>query len=1171
MRSLPAMYHTLQDATQEIHHLPIRKLLSAFALPALTLALAALPAQQAQATPPDHPNILQRPALSAKFIAFGYAGDLWIVPREGGRATRLTAGVGIEQAPVFSPDGQTLAFTGQYDGNTDVFTIPVTGGIPKRITFHPDPDYAVGWTRDGKNILFRSTRTAASRYTQLFTVPATGGQATPLPLPMAYAGDYSPDGSRIAYTPLPPAFGFDFTAYTAWGNYRGGRAGVIRITTLPGLESTLVPHQEASDFSPVYIGSDIFFLSGRNGHIGVFRYTPGSKDVTEILHNTSTDIHSLSTDGHTLIYDQLGELYTLDPKPGAKPHQVPVDVTADLPEVRPHLQNVAAEIENFSLSPEAIRIAVETHGEILTVPAKHGPVRNLTNTPGIMEREPAWSPDGQSIAFFSDEPTSPDAHPGLYSLHIVSQTGAGPAKKFPLAPEPAYYFSPKFSPDSKHIVFHDNRLHLWILDATTGKLAQVGEPNVFGGFSSSTSDTAWSPDSKWLVYPHSLPNHLHALFLYSVDTGKSTQLTDEMADAHTPAFDRNGKFLYFLASNNQGATEAGLDMSSDVYQPTQSIYALTLTAKTASPVAPETYDEKSPAEAKAKAAEKEDKTPAGEKEEAKEETEKHPSKPEPATPPKPTEIDLSGMPLEAIARRITPLPLPARFYTDLQTGKPGTIYFTESEATGRFLGAERGGTLSRWLLEGRKTEKLAEHIRQFVVNADGDKMLLVLAPEAENPEAANPSGRRPAPRMVIVPANAPPKPGDGAVSLADVEVHVDPKAEWAQMYHEVWNIERAFFYDAHFHGANTQELEQKYQPYVASIASRADLNYIFQEMLSAFSVGHLRGSGGAIPAAPRVPGGLLGADYVIRNSHYCLAKIYTGGSWSPDLKAPLSQPGLDIAVNDCILAINNEPLTAETDIQQPLEGTAGKAITLHIAGPNNERPRDITVIPIASEAALRNTDWIDANQRKVAELSGGKLAYVYLPDTAAGGFTNFNRYFFAQTNRQGVIVDERFNGGGQIADYIIEVLKRRLESFWAPRYGAIEHTPNDAIYGPKVMIANEFSGSGGDAMPWLFKYNHLGTLVGKRTWGGLVGIGSIPVLMDGGAVTSPSVAFFSPEGKWDVENHGVDPDVDIDQDPKAVAEGHDPQLEKSVSIALEQLAQHPVPQPQKPAYPHYSY
>jgi tricorn protease len=1120
------------------------------------------------------PHILQSPALSAKLIAFGYAGDLWTVPREGGRATRLTTGVGIEALPVFSPDGNTIAFSGQYDGNTDVFTIPATGGIPHRVTYHPAGDFAVGWTPDGKSILFRSNRAAYSRYTQLFTVPAAGGQATVLPLPMAYSGSYSPDAKSIAYTPLPQAFGFDYTSYVSWGNYRGGRAGTVWITTLPGLESVEVPHEVSSDFSPVFAGGKVYFLSGRHkdgnsGHIGIFCYDPATRAVTEVFHNTGTDLHSLATDGKTLIFDQLGELYLLDPAEG-KPHAVSIDVTGDLPEVRAHLKKVGDEVQNFSLSPSGLRVAFEAHGEILTVPAKHGPVRNLTNSPGSMERAPAWAPDGQSVAFFSD--ATAGGKPGLYSLHIESQTGGSAPRVIALAPEPEYYFSPVWSPDSKHISFQDEHGQQYLVDVDTARFTRVTDGGVFGGFSSQESAVAWSPDSKWLVYPKSMPNHLHALYLYELATGAATQLTSDMADASSPAFDRNGKYLYFIASNNDGATSDGLDMTSDLYTVTRSIYALSLFKTTASPIAPESDDEKSAAEVKEKARDDTDKTPAGEEDKAKEEAKKHPDEPtdksssKPDKPAEPTKIDLAGLSVEAIAARIIALPLPPRGYESLSTGKPGTLYFLESPFQQNEGGQGGAPTLNRWVLEGRKTEKLADHVAGYEVSADGEKMLVAIT-----------GGEGGMPHFFIQPANAPIKPGDGAVSTDGLEVRVDPAAEWRQMYHEVWRIERAYFYDAHFHGVDTVALEKKLAPYADAIASRADLNYIFQEMLSAFSVGHLRGYGGAIPAAAKVPGGLLGADYVIDNDRYCFSKIYTGGSWSPDVKAPLAQPGLNIHTGLCILAIDGQPLTAATDIQQALEGTAGHAITLKLGGPHStlkageDGARDVTVVPVPNEYSLRNTDWIDANQKKVDALSGGKIAYVYLPDTGAGGFSNFNRYYFAQLNKQGAIIDERFNAGGQIADYIIEVLGRHIESYWSPRFGAIEHTPNAGIYGPKVMIANEFSGSGGDALPWLFKQNKLGPLVGKRTWGGLVGIGNIPVLMDGGEVTSPSVAFFSPKGEWDVENHGVDPDVAVEQDPKAVAEGHDPQLEKAVALALEELKQHPVPQPVRPPYPVYTY
>jgi len=422
---------------------------------------------------------------------------------------------------------------------------------------------------------------------------------------------------------------------------------------------------------------------------------------------------------------------------------------------------------------------------------------------------------------------------------------------------------------------------------------------------------------------------------------------------------------------------------------------------------------------------------------------------------------------------------------------------------------------------------------------------------------------------VIAPANAPLKAGEGELNLGEMQVRVDPAAEWKQMYHEAWRIERAYFYDPHFHGVDTIAEEKKFEPYVASMGSRTDLNYVFQEMLGGFSVGHLRGSGGTIPSAKKVPGGLLGADYTIEGGHYCVAKIYTGGHWNPRVKAPLAQPGLNVKAGDCILAVNGAELSGEDDIQRLLEGTAGHAVVLRIGSSAGKDAREVTVVPAPSEAELRNIDWIEANRRKVDELSHGKLAYVYLPNTYEGGFTNFNRYYFAQLDKQGAVIDERFNGGGQVADYVIEAMKRTLMSWWSPRYGDVYRSPQAAILGPKVMIVNEVAGSGGDAMPWYFRQAKLGPLVGKRTWGGLVGIGNIPPLMDGGELTAPSFGFFNPDGQWDVENHGVQPDVEVEMDPKAVSEGHDPQLEQAVSLAMKELEEHPVPEPHRPAYPNF--
>jgi tricorn protease len=1124
------------------------------------------------APPPMEPHLLQKPALTETTIVFNYAGDLWTVDRKGGRANRLTIGVGIETAPVVSPDGRTIAFSGEYDGNTDVYTIPITGGIPKRVTYHPSADVPVAWTPDGKEIVFRSDRQATSRYAQLFEVSPQGGMAKVLPLPMAYEGQFSKDGAMIAYAPLAPAFGFNYTSYVSWGNYHGGRAGTVNVTHPADQTTVTIPHGKSSDFSPVWFGNKVYFLSDRNGPTSIFSYDPATKAVAEAMHNSGPELHSLAAGPGGLVYDQLGEIYVFEPGAG-KAHRVEIDVTGDLPEVRDRIESVSAEIDHAGISPTGVRAVFEAHGEILTVPAKKGPTRDLTNTPGAMERSPAWAPDGQSVAYFSDES-------GLYALHVASQDGSAAVKKFALNPEADYYFDPKWSPDSKKIAFYDNRLNLWMLDVTSAKLTHVGENNVFSGIQ---RDYAWSPDSKWLAYTREEDNHLHAMYLYSTTTGASTMFTGKMADARYPAFDRNGKYLYFTAGTNEGGASFGLDMTSDLLRTNRSIYALVLASDAPSPLAPESDDEKTPAAAREHSRDMGDEpvrpgarpgAAAGVGQDAPAMESPDGTKASLPLPPntRPTKVDLPG-----IEARIVALPLPPSNYADLDGGKAGGFFFLERSESGRGAGGG-GATLKRFSLEARKADTVAERVRMYALSANGEKVLLEQSRPGEMGGGAGMG--RPAPMFSIV--NATPAPagraaaapgaegGTGApLNLSDMQVRVDPKAEWRQMYHEVWRIERAYFYDPHFHGVNTVEEEKRFEPYVASIASRTDLNYVFQEMLSGFSVGHLRGNGGEIPEAKRVPGGLLGADYVITNNRYCIAKLYDGGHWNPQMTGPLTQPGLNVHVGDCIVAIGGKDVTASEDIQKPLEGTAGHAVSLRIAGSDGASGRDITVIPLRSEAALRNVDWIESNQKKVDQMSGGKLAYVYLPDTGEGGFTNWNRYYYAQNEKQGAVIDERFNAGGQVADYIIEAMKRTLLSYWSPRYGAIDRTPTASILGAKVMIANEFSGSGGDAMPFLFKQQKLGPLVGKRTWGGLVGIGAIPVLMDGGTVTSPSFGEFTNSGGWDVENRGIEPDFVVEQDPKAVAEGHDPQLEKAVALALEELQRNPVPTPKRPPYPNY--
>ena len=1098
------------------------------------LLTAALP--YAFAAPPAV-HLLQKPAMNTTHIVFSYAGDLWTVARQGGVATRLTSGAGAEANAEFSPDGATLAFSGEYDGNVDVFTVPATGGIPKRITYHPGADQLVGWTADGKRLVFRSGRDSASRYTRLFTVSTGGGLPDALPLPMAFSGSYSPDGRRMAYQPLDGGqFSTDTNNFVAWKRYRGGRASYIWLVNFADLSTQKIPRTDSNDFCPMWIGDQVYFLSDRNGPVTLFRYDPQSRQVTELIRNTGRDIIYATEGPGGIVYEQFGSIHVFDVASG-KEHIVPIEIAADLTEVRPRFQNVASQLRDPRISPTGARAVFEGHGEILTVPAEKGDIRNLTNTPGVMERTPAWSPDGRFVAYFSDES-------GEYALHVRSQTGEGPEQKIALAGKSAYYFEPRWSPDSQHVAFRDNQLHLWRVDVAAGKPTLVDTDSI----SEDAMDFNWSGDSKWIAYAKALANRFRAIHIYSLESGQSRQVTDGMSDARDPVFDRDGQYLFFTASTNFGPTTSGLDMSSDHYEVTRSIYLAVLPSDIPSPLAPES-DEEKPGEVRAQG---ESGGTGGER------GGRNGGAPAPEPPPRPVRIDF-----DRLSQRIIAVPLPARNYRQLATGKAGQLYIMEAGSGGG------GATLSKYDLKTRKLDKLTDGVASFDLSANGEKMLLRL-------DGGGPGGRGGAagtdgPRYVIVSTTTPLRPGEGALRLADVEVRVDPVAEWKQMYHEVWRIERSYFYDPGLHGVDVADAEKEYEKYLDSLGSRTDLNYIFREMISDMSVGHLRGGGGDIPKARSVPGGLLGADYEIANGRYRFKTIYTGESWNPQAQAPLAAPGLNVSPGDYLLEVNGIPLTGDDDVSRVLENTAGKRVRIRVsADPSGAESREMTVVPVASETGLRNIAWIESNRRKVTELSGGKLAYVYLPDTAQGGLTAFTRYYFAQSDKDGAVIDERFNSGGQAADYFIETMSRPLEGWWSPRYGAMYRTPAASVLGPKVMIINESAGSGGDMLPFMFRQNKLGPLVGKRTWGGLVGIGAVPPLMDGGAVTAPSFGFVNINGQWDVENKGVAPDFEVDLDPKSVAGGRDPQLERAVAIAMDQMKEKFAPKPTRPPYPNYN-
>jgi len=1081
------------------------------------------------------PLLLQSPTLSKTQVAFAFGGDIWIVNRSGGDAQRLVTGNGTLSRPIFSPDGTEIAYTGNYDGNDDVYVVTATGGEPHRITYHPAADVAVGWTNDGRSILFRTLRGSYSRFEKLYTVPASGGFPTPLPLPMGVEGSYSSDGTHLAYVPGWNRRLGAIDAYVAIKHYRGGHTARVWIADLADSSVTRIPRDDSNDFDPMWIGDRIYFLSDREGPVTLFSYDTKTQQVKSLFKNEGFDIKAASAGPGGIVYEQFGSIHIFDPHSG-KSHEVSIRVAGDMPQVRPRFEKIDnTQLVHARISPTGARAVFEAHGEIVTVPAEKGDARNLTNTPGVAEREPAWSPDGKSIAYFSDES-------GEYALHVRDQSGMGAVKKIDLGKPPSFFYSPVWSPDSKKIAYNDKRLNLWYVDVdhpTPVKVATDRFDSPLQEF-----DVQWSPDSKWLTYTLQLENHMRGVYVYSLETQKATQITDGMSDAVFPVFDKNGKYLYFTASTNMGLTTGWLDMTSEDHPVTRSVYVAVLRKELPSPLAPESDEEK----ADAKKDDDADKAAAeGDKPKSAADSDKAKSKEdEKKKEPVKVQIDFDGL-----SQRILALPIPARNYYGMFAGKEGVLYLVE----GPLVEGEDGAghfAVQRFELKTRKTEKIVDNVEWVDLSFNGEKILY-----------------RQGKDWFINPAAKAPEVGKGLLKTG-VEVYVVPREEWKQMYREVWRIERDFFYDPHFHGLDIQKAEQAYAPFLDGVSSRADFNYLLGEMLANINVLHMYVSGGKHPDIATVNVGLLGADYTIDSGRYRFARVFNGENWNPQLHAPLTEPGVNVKEGEYLLAVNGRDLTSNDEIYSFFQETAGKQTVLKV-GPHADGSgsREVTVIPVESEVALRGLDWIEGNRRKVDEMSGGKLAYVYLPNTAGAGFTNFNRYYFAQVGKKGAILDERFNGGGQLADYIIDYLHRPVMSQVLTREGEAYDEPEEGIFGPKAMIINEYAGSGGDAMPWYFRKAGVGPLVGTRTWGGLVGIGNYPALIDGGAITSPRWAIYGLKGQWEVENHGIAPDIEVELDPKLVREGHDPQLERAVEVVLEELKKNPLPSYPKPPYPNY--
>jgi len=1085
------------------------------------------------------PLLLRNPALSPDRIAFLYADDIWTVARAGGEARRLTSVDSVVAGPYFSPDFSQIAYSTREHGVTSVYVMSAAGGTPRRLTWEPTGNWVRGWTPDGKAILFASMHSSHSVFQRLYKVNADGsGAPEVLPLPSAESGSFSSDGHTLAYVPV-------MQWQDAWKNYRGGQTTPVWLVDMKTLEVEKIPRENSNDSHPVWLGSTVYFLSDRNGPVSLFSYDTRTKQVQPVLENHGFDLKSVSAGPGALVYEQFGSLHLFDVATH-QDHPVTVTIQGDLPSLVPRLAKIpASEVQEVNISPGGARLVAEAHGDIFTFPAEKGDIRNLTATPGVAERDPAWSPDGKSIAYFSDAS-------GEYQLFIRDQNGLLPPKVIDLGPDASYFYSLQWSPDSKHIAFRDKHLRLWYVDVAGGKPIKI-DTGLRGSFDT-VMEVAWSPDSQWIAYSRDLESQLHAIFLYSLSTHISKQVTDGMSNAAHPAFDPNGRYFYFTASTNNGPSDAGIDLSSLDRATTNSVYVVVLARDGTSPVPPESDDEnkKKTAEDTPKADDKkpEDKTDDKKADDKKGEAKKDAFQPK----SRPTVIDLAG-----IENRILPLPIPPRNYINLRVAKSGVLFLAEGNATGR-PSAEDGPPvrgLWRFTTEKRQTEEVLIDLTGFRISADGEKLFYAreeswfVVPVGE----LKPGG----------PEGSPGKPVNNGAMWATL----DPRAQWQQMYRETWHLQRDFLYDPHLHGLNLAKIEARYRPYLDGLASRSEFTYLSNEMLGEVQVGHMFIRNPRVRDEQPKPG-LLGADYTVDHNRYRFAKIYNGQNWTPSLQAPLTLPGINIVVGEYLLAVNGRELHGTDNVDSFLDGRAGKQTVLRVGkSPDGVGARDVTVVPVDSEHGLRNFDWIESNRRKVDELSGGKIAYIYMPDTGGAGYSNFNRYFYAQLDKQGVVLDERYNGGGFIADYVVNVLGQKILSGAIERDGKPVHDPEGAIFGPKAMIINASAGSGGDAMPWYFRKANLGTLVGLKTWGGLVGIGNYPTLIDGGSVTAPRYAIFGLNGEWEVEGHGIAPDVEVEELPKDVAAGHDLQLEKAVAIVMQQLKEHPQVMPRVPAYPQF--
>ena len=1049
----------------------------------LILGSLILLAPPAWSIDPFDTRLLQQPAISAMHVAFVYDNDIWLADIDGSNARRLTAHKGHEWHPRFSPDGRRLVFNGQYQGNTDVYIVDVAGGLPRRLTWHPAADYVQGISPDGRSILFTSDRmTHTQEHRQLFQASLEGGLPTRLPLPFAAKATFSPNQEIIAYVALPEQF-------RQWKGYRGGSVSRIQLLNLTtGIQKQIAqPPTRCNDTEPMWIEDKLYFLSDRDGEFNLYSYDTTTSQMETLTHYRDFPILHAAAGGGYIIFERAGylSLFNLETK---EVYRLPIAVGADLLERRRRWSQDRKHLDSGAPSPNGDLAAFEYRGEIVTVDAARGTVRTVTRSPGVRELSPTWSPDGNTLAYFSDIS-------GEYELHLTRPGETSVFRTIPLHGA-GFYEQPTWSPDGKKLSFVDGSWSLYWVDVESGTQTQVSAAKIYGqrrGLSHS-----WSPDSRWLTYTQNTDTYYRKILLYSLEQAKSFPVTDGMSDASDPVFDTGGRYLWFLSSAVGGPVRQWFELSMTEVESTRSLNIALLREGDPSPLA---HPGARPADTTRR--------PEGE----------------------PLTIDIAGL-----GHRIVPLPNPSAHYTDLAAGQPGEVFYLQRMRGEQIADQSPTGSLHRFRLGPGSDEILFPNVETFSLSADKTDLMIKLEDSWAFAEASGPIGAKPS-----------------KIATERIQVKVHPPDEWQQIFEEAWRINRDYFYDPGMHGCDWSAMREKYRPFLSDLATRGDLNRVIQWMASELGVSHHFVTGGdTLVQRDRVTIGLLGADYEIHDDHYRISKVY-GDNGSPDSRGPLTEIGLPVKAGDFLLAVDGRELLSSDNIFELFENQVGQTVRLMISSQaDGSDRRTVEVVPIANEAALRKTTWIEHNLAKVHEATGGRVAYIYVPDTSTAGYSSFKRSFYPQATREALILDARHNTGGIVPDYFVDLLRRPLVGYWSTRYGSNLRTPLSSVLGPKTLLIDETTGSGGDLLAWMFRELDIGPLIGQRTWGGLAGNLQFYRLLDGGFVTAPELAFLPEEGP-SPENRGVLPDVEVEQLPLETAAGSDPQLEAAIEVVMQLL------------------